>query len=153
MNIQFCSGGSRIPGWINTDLEHADPSLRVDITKPLPYANDSVDNCRIEHGAEHVTTHECLRFFDEVYRILKPGGKFRLCIPVLDRVTREHARDLVFGHGHQCAFDLELARIFLWLAGSWKCIQDVPRDEHDEHWKVIGKEKDDLETCRLEATK
>jgi len=158
-NVQFCSGGSRIPGWINSDLEHGD--MKIDITQRLPFDDNSVDACRIEHGAEHVTTHECLRFFDEVHRILKPGGTFRLCIPVLDALVAgprkigmapEHARDLVFGHGHQCAFTKQLAYIFLSLAG-FIIILHSERDPHDQHWKVIGEEKDTLETARFIATK
>lgn len=162
LKIQFCSGGSRIPGWLNTDLEFGEQ--QVDITKPLPFADNSADACRIEHGAEHISTHECLRFFDEVYRILKPGGTFRLSIPVLDMclrvfdgkgtrpMSRVHARDLIFGHGHQCAFSSELAYIFLYLAG-FNEIQRVERDEFDHHHTVIGEEKDNIETARFVATK
>ena len=152
-NVQFCSGGSRIPGWINSDLEHGD--MKIDITQRLPFDDNSVDACRIEHGAEHVTTHECLRFFDEVHRILKPGGTFRLCVPVLGRhgMTKEHTRDLIFGHGHLCAFTMNLAEVFLWAAGFSKIQTNVPRDEYDQHWKVIGEEKDTLETARFIATK
>lgn len=145
IKVQFCSGGSRIPGWQNRDTD-------CDITKPLPYANDSVEATRIEHGLEHVTTHEALHFLDEVYRILKPGGSFRLSVPVLDRLTREHGREIVFQHGHQCAFSTLLARIFLGLSGFTQIIE-VERDADDHHWNMIGKERDDLETARFLAIK
>jgi predicted SAM-dependent methyltransferase len=147
VKVQFCSGGSQIPGWENRDRD-------CDITQTLPYADNSVDAVRIEHGAEHVTTHECLRFFGEVHRILIPGGTFRLCVPVLDRLARDHARDIILNHGHACAFSTQLAMDFLYAAGFDKeNIREVDRDEHDHHHKMIGTERDDLETARIVAVK
>jgi predicted SAM-dependent methyltransferase len=143
--VQFCSGNSRIPNWENRDSD-------CDITKPLPYKDASVTKVRIEHGAEHITTHQCLGFFKEVHRILQSGGTFRVSVPVLDRLPPEQARDIILGHGHQCAFSSQLLVDFLRAAG-FDRVKFVPRDEFDFHWKVIGKDKDDLETCRVEATK
>jgi len=143
--VQFCSGTSKIAGWENKDAD-------CDITKPLPYASGTVRKVRIEHGAEHVTTHQCLSFFQEVFRILEPGGTFRLSVPVLDRLPPAHARDIILGHGHLCAFSSQLAVDFLRAAG-FERVKFVGRDDLDFHWKVITKEKDDLETCRIEAIK
>jgi predicted SAM-dependent methyltransferase len=145
LKVQFCSGGSQLAGWENRDID-------CDITKPLPYGDNTVDEARIEHGIEHVTTHQAMRFLDEVHRILKPGGKFRLSVPVLTMLSREHGRDIIFGHGHLCAWSEQLAMSFLFIAGFTGCTI-VGRDEGDHHWRVIGKEKDDLETFRCVGTK
>jgi len=143
--VQFCSGSSKIPGWENRDTD-------CDITKTLPYSDGTVKKARIEHGAEHITTHQCLKFFQEVFRILEVGGTFRLSVPVLDRLSPEHAREIILGHGHLCAFSSQLAVDFLRAAG-FDRVKFVGRDELDFHWKVIGRERDDLETARIEAAK
>lgn len=147
MKVQFCSGGSKIEGWENRDRD-------CDIRHALPYQTNSVDEARVEHGAEHINTHDCLNFFTEVHRILKPGGTFRLSVPVLDRLEREHARDIILGHGHECAFSTQLAKDFLFAAGfDKKMIKEVLRDPFDHHWHEIGIQKDDLESARIVATK
>lgn len=146
--VQFGSGGNQLPDFINHDAE-------VDISKPLPYEDSSVDLVFIEHCLEHVGTHAALRFLTEAYRILKPEGVIRVCVPSLDRIrTREHARDLVFGHGHLAVYSEGSLGGMMFAAGfdRNKIIMTV-RSHYDGHWRVIGREKDDTETLRMEATK
>lgn len=79
----------------------------------------------------------------------------RMCCPWIDtRLTRMHARDLTLNHGHKLVLDQHVMRIFLWMAGfEPDKIAKTARAPEDGHWKVIGAEKDDLETCRMEAQK
>jgi len=148
MNVQFGCGGNRLEGFNNHDAE-------VDITKPLPYRDGEVDFVFSEHVVEHQTGPQVLGFFDEVYRILKHGGTFRLCIPILDNLDWEHARDIIRGHGHLTIWNPELVMRVLWCAGfSEEKMVEVDFDPTmDSHWKVIGKDKDHRETFRIEATK
>jgi predicted SAM-dependent methyltransferase len=148
MKINVGCGTNRLEGWVNTDAE-------VDITKPLPWPNEVADMILAEHVVEHVNSHEALRFFMEARRVLKPQGILRVCVPALDDIIdREHARDLVFGHGHQMIFSKDVLFQMLWAAGFNELqIAQVHREECDGHWKVIGKEKDDIETLRMEAIK
>jgi predicted SAM-dependent methyltransferase len=153
MKIQFCSGGNLLQGFLNTDLYAPDPLDRIDITKPLPFANETVDFVFCEHGFEHVTAPDGLRFLDECFRILIPGGTIRLCVPVLDRLGYAQSRDIILNHGHLAAYqDWQSLKRFLKVAG-FREVKTTPRKDTDGHWKVIGEEKDDLETCRLEAVK
>ena len=49
-----------------------------DLTKfPYPFADESVDAIFSSHFLEHLDGSERMKFFDECYRILKPGGKMR----------------------------------------------------------------------------
>lgn len=147
MNVQFCCGGNRLEGFVNHDSE-------VDITKHLPYQDNSVDFVFCEHGAEHISGPQVLHFFEEVYRILKPGGVFRVCIPVLDRLNRSDAKAIIRLHGHLTIWNTALIGRVLWAAGfSENNIVLTERKDCDSHWKVIGKEKDDQETARWEGTK
>lgn len=148
MKIQFGCGSNILDGWNNHDAE-------VDITKPLPYGDGVADMVLAEHVSEHVTGPEVLRFFTEVHRILKPGGVFRVCVPAIgSNLERDHARDLILGHGHLVFFNREMLAAVLWAAGFGILnIAATGRSEIDGHWRVIGIEKDNVETLRMEATK
>lgn len=145
MNVQFGSGNNKLEGWINTDLPE------VDVTKCLPYEDNSVDKILCEHCVEHVSGPDALRFMDECYRILKPKGVLRLCVPVLDRLTVQKARDIVLNHGHLTIWTTILLYRVMELAGFLVAISE--RKPCDGHWTVIGKEQDDMETARLEGIK
>lgn len=144
--IEFGAGGNRPDGWTCHDAE-------VDITKPLPYEDNTVDKIRAEHVCEHITGPEFLRFLDECYRILKPGGRLRLCMPVMTNLSLVECRDIITNHGHLCAYNPQLINTFVHVAGFRKGQEFAPRNDTDGHWRVIGKEKDDKETYRCEAIK
>ena len=53
-----------------------------DLTKfPYPFKDQSVDAIFSSHFVEHLDGIERMKFFDECYRILKPGGVMRLMHP------------------------------------------------------------------------
>lgn len=145
VKIQFCSGGNRLEGWENRDMD-------CDITKHLPYPDNYADMVFCEHGAEHISGPDCLRFFEGVQRILKPGGVFRVCIPVLDRLNRQEAMAIIKLHGHLTIWNTELIRDVLFVAGFGE-VELTDRRDCDGHFRVIGKEQDDKETARFEAVK
>lgn len=146
--VQFCCGQFKLEGFDNWDLE-------VDITKPLPYENDSVDFIFIEHGLEHISAINGLAFLEESHRILKAGGIIRICVPHLKNVlNREQCRDLINGYGHQMLYSKESLTDILYAAGfnrsnmQWTGITEI-----DSHWKSIGLEWDELQSIRIEVTK
>lgn len=148
IKVQFGAGGNPLKGFENWDSD-------VDISQPLPYADESVSFVFIEHCLEHVTARQGFGFMQEAFRILRPGGTLRICVPTLSRIKdRAHALDLVVGHGHQMVFSHGSLIDMLFAAGFHKDqIKATSRAEIDGHWKVIGIEKDDLETLRIEARK
>lgn len=148
LKVQFGCGGNILEGWKNHDAE-------VPIEKPLPYYPNSVDFILAEHVVEHVTMPQALAFLTDCYNILKPGGILRVCCPVVGRdLERGHVIDLLTNHGHLIGLNLHLLRTMLWAAGfNFLNVETTKRKEIDGHWKVIGLEKDDLETCRMEAVK
>ncbi len=147
LKLNLGCGGNILKGFENHDSD-------LDISKRLPYADNSVSYVFCEHCVEHITHIEALGFFRECLRILKPGGTLRVCIPVLESLNREHAADIICGHGHKAAYTCDLIKHMLRVAGfGWQNIERTARADTDGHWKVIGDEKDMLETCRIEATK
>lgn len=147
MKIQFGSGSNRLDGWVNTDFPE------VDITKPLPYADNSVDEILIEHCLEHIDCAQGFGFMKEARRILASGGILRICVPTLNApMTHEHIADLCVGHGHKMIYSMSVISLMLQAAGL-RLPGGTERRDCDGHWRVIGKEKDDLETLRVEAIK
>lgn len=150
LNIEFGSNGRTLDGWLCTDID------TCDITKPLPYESYSVSNAYASHVCEHITTHECFRFFQDVYRILKPDGCFRIVVPILERITdRKHAADLILGHGHKQVFSKQSLKDMLWAAGFNRLNMEETGIHAvlDVHDKQIGADKDSIESFRLEAIK
>jgi len=146
MKLNLGCGGNILPGWQNHDAD-------VDITKPLPFPNDSAEIIFAEHVCEHVTGPQFLWFLDECRRVLKVGGDVRICMPVLNRLTLDARRDIIVNHGHLAAYTPELICMYLETTG-FNNVREVAFSQTiDGHWRVIGKEKDALETSRWEGTK
>jgi len=81
--------------WINLDLNPVSSDVyRVDVSKPLPLDDDSVDFAYASHVLEHLAPHVAPRFMQEVRRVLKPEGTFRVVVPDLEQITTEYLRSL-----------------------------------------------------------
>lgn len=73
-----------LPGWINTDLEpRAEGVTTLDVTKPFPYDDDSMDLVFTEHLIEHITYPQGRDMLSECHRVLAPGGRIRVTTPDL----------------------------------------------------------------------
>lgn len=147
-HLNLGCGTNKLPApWKNFDYD-------MDITKPLPIASGTVEKILIEHCLEHVSGPKGFRFLQEAYRVLKPGGVIRVCVPELERLDKDSAIDIIVNHGHEVVFDFKVISQLLYCAGFDKDkIIQTGRDPIDGHWTVIGVEKDDRETLRVEATK
>lgn len=145
LKLNLGCGGNILPGFENHDSD-------VDISRPLPWKDNSVDFILLEHCLEHVNGPDGFRFMREANRILKPGGALRICVPQLSRVTDEKKIDLIVNHGHQMVYCYENLHLMLVAAG-FQDTQITERKPCDGHWKVIGEPLDTAETLRVEAHK
>jgi len=93
LRVVFGGHWSDNPDWLL--LKETDQ----DITKPLDFADNSVDVIFTEHVFEHVGFCEAAAFLHQAYRILKPGGVFRLVCPMLDSVLSADLSDPL-GHAY-----------------------------------------------------
>ena len=72
----------QIANFVGLALEPAhDREIKHDLTGPLPYANDSVAKIQAQDVLEHLPFEKVPFVLDEIYRVLKPGGTFRLSVP------------------------------------------------------------------------
>ena len=82
--VQLGAGGSRLKGWLNTDIEPGAAGLAyLDATKRFPFENESLHYIFSEHLIEHLTYDEAKSMLAEAYRVLAPGGKMRVSTPDL----------------------------------------------------------------------
>lgn len=64
-------------GFINIDNRpEVEPDLICDISKGLPYEDNTVDEVLALDFIEHLERHEVIFLMDEIYRVLKPNGIF-----------------------------------------------------------------------------
>jgi SAM-dependent methyltransferase len=63
--------------------------VRQDLTKPLPFADGSVDAVYSSHFFEHIYYSDAHAITRECYRVLKPGGILRLALPDGEAWARE----------------------------------------------------------------
>jgi len=105
VRIDLACGQTPLEGFEGVDLL-APAARKIDLFKfPWPMADNSVDELHCSHFVEHIPAREVeardlvdpnpqtidrwvgvdmfFAFFDECYRILKPGGKFRVVCPAL----------------------------------------------------------------------
>ncbi|WP_243370205.1 glycosyltransferase [Geotalea sp. SG265] len=69
-------------GWTGLSITRCDlRHIPHDMTLPLPLPENSVDAFQSEDVFEHITYDRLPQVINEIHRILKPGGLFRLSLP------------------------------------------------------------------------
>jgi len=81
--LQIGCGANLLDDWLNTDVNPTPRIIFLDATRRLPFANSTFNYVFCEHMIEHIEYQKAAQFVREVYRILRPGGKFRAAIPDL----------------------------------------------------------------------
>jgi len=61
-----------------------------DIAKPLEFPDATFDAVNTYHVFEHLTPQEGRNFTAEIFRVLKPGGIFRISVPDLEHICRQY---------------------------------------------------------------
>jgi hypothetical protein len=167
-------GTNKLPGWENHDAD-------VDITKKLPWPDNSASHINIEHCVEHVPYKAAIGFFQEAHRVLAPGGALRVTVPSLEQIAacddadyhrfttkwqplgitkRGAMHAIIYAHGHECAWNAQLLRDTLYFAGFDDVLACESGQSEDPalrgvegHGRVIGDYFNQIESCTFEARK
>lgn len=83
--LQLGAGRSRLPGWLNTDIEPGERAAFLDATQRFPFDDGTLNYIFSEHVIEHLTYDEGKAMVAEAYRVLAPGGKMRVSTPNMAR--------------------------------------------------------------------
>ena len=130
--VQYGCGLSSPPDWINFDLS---PTLRLqrvpligsifrrgstifpkevrfgDIVAGLPLPDGSADGVYASHVLEHLCYEEFQVALLNTYRLLKPGGLFRLIVPDLEMRARKYLGQLEQGSPDANSWFMEVSNL------------------------------------------
>jgi predicted SAM-dependent methyltransferase len=74
--------------WENVDILSTSPHIRQhDITKGLPYPDNTFEACYASHVLEHIKSEDVNAFMRECLRVLKPEGFLRFVVPDFEKIA------------------------------------------------------------------
>lgn len=123
--LHLGSGPNPLQGWVNVDLLGWSVDVAWDLSRPLPFPDESTDEVFTEHLLEHLPFVDAARMLKEAQRVLRPGGVLRVVVPDAGRYLRSYATadgwidelrpaaaspllavaDVLYRHGHVSAWD------------------------------------------------
>lgn len=83
LRLNLACGSSKIDGYINIDVE---PSCKPDLVRDfvkdgLPYKDNTVAEVLLFHAIEHIQKRLHKQILGEIFRVLRPGGRFLISYP------------------------------------------------------------------------
>ncbi len=106
--LNLGSGSNCLDDCLNVDIDPRSDAY-VDITRPLPFPNNSIDCIFCEEVIEHIPFNTGHDFLKECLRILKSEGTLRISTPdlgyfALQTLTSQNfchdINEIFYGHGH-----------------------------------------------------
>jgi len=90
VKLNLGSGNRTLPGFVNVDLPDnwckSRPEVVADISKRLPFDDESADEIHAYHVFEHFYRYEADSILIDWIRVLRPGGLLVLELPCLDKI-------------------------------------------------------------------
>jgi predicted SAM-dependent methyltransferase len=91
--LNWGCGDHTLAGWINCDRKRVGGiDLSCDILEGLPLAAASIDYAASIHALGELSYEQVVPALSELWRVLKPGGVLRLCLPDLLKCIRAYDR-------------------------------------------------------------
>ena len=82
LKLDIGCGKNKQPGYFGVDaIAFEGVDLVTDMRQPWPWEDGTVDDVHCSHFLEHLTGAERVHFFNELYRVLKPGAQARIITP------------------------------------------------------------------------
>jgi predicted SAM-dependent methyltransferase len=90
-------------GWITMDNKQS-CDIKHDLCDPFPFPDNTFPNIYCSHVLEHFYYPELVELLREVYRILKAGGMFSLCVPDASIYIKAYCNPGDFKADHYCRY-------------------------------------------------
>lgn len=81
LKLDLGCGKNPREGFDGVDSRDFGQPHKVDLRKPWPWADNSVEAAHCSHFIEHLTATERIHFVNELYRVLIPGGQCQVIVP------------------------------------------------------------------------
>ena len=82
LKIDLGCGPNKREGFIGVDeIAFQGVDIVTDLRKPWPWRDESVDEANASHFVEHLEPNERIHFVNELWRVLKKGGKCQIITP------------------------------------------------------------------------
>jgi SAM-dependent methyltransferase len=139
LKLDLGSGPRTKEGFLGVDYRDFGQAIKADLTKPWPWKDGSVEEIHCSHFLEHLDHNkhnpERVRFVNELYRVLVPGGKATIITPHWAS-TRAYGD---FTHADKPVSEFW----FYYLSRAWR-LENAP--DNDIQWNPDGY------TCDFEVT-
>ncbi len=105
IKLHLGCGANKLEGWVNIDsVKSFEPDLVHDISRPLPYADQTVDEILAEDLLEHFDKYMRFVVFSDWVRALKIGGVITVQVPNFKKILFRYFKfgydnfvDFIFG--------------------------------------------------------
>ena len=138
--LNLGGGGNCLEGCLTADITpRAD--IYVDITKKLPFDDNSIDCIFCEESIEHIKLDNAIFLLKECYRILKQGGFMRITTPNLDWFAENSIQsvdychqinEIFYNHDHKYLYTTKTLRYFVEQTGFVNIVQSSYKDSNSQ---------------------
>ena len=91
VRLEFGSGPGVSPGWKHIDIiKFNRVDKKLDVSKHLPYKDNSVDEILAKHLIEHIDYWKFPGVFEEWYRVMTPEGKLTIVTPDFEWMAKSY---------------------------------------------------------------
>lgn len=81
LKLDLGCGTTKRDGFEGADCRDFGQKHVIDLTKPWPWGDSSVEEVHCSHFVEHLKPRERIHFVNELWRVLIPGGKATIITP------------------------------------------------------------------------
>jgi predicted SAM-dependent methyltransferase len=138
--IEIGCGSIKRKGWLTLDYRPG-PDVIWDLTRPLPFKDNSFEEIYSSHVLEHFTYPQLIFLFKELHRILMPSGKMSICVPdasiYIRAYNEKNSKDLL-RHKPAIASDrpMDFLNYIFYMGGEHKFMFD--HDNLEFHLISVG---------------
>ena len=149
LKLNLGCGKIKKKGYVNIDLNDFPNVDRVMDIRELDYEDNSVDEVRMNYVLEHLTYKDGRALLENIYRMLKKGGKLECACPDLEKCCKKwlEAKERKWtywlyniygaqrwpGDVHQSGYTFEFLRNILLEIGFSEVIDISPTDDYHKH--------------------
>lgn len=124
--LQLGAGSNKLSGWFNTDYYARSSIFFLDATKKFIFPDGTFEYVFSEHHIEHISYKHTQVMLDEVFRVMKPGGYFKVNTPDLYKYISNYTNRTLY-------LPVIKNHVNDWIySGFAKASTYIPADEHYE---------------------